>query len=109
MKQNELELLKEKIIDYVVDCGRNGDEHINECVVLDDDNEYSPYADIEGYVRVNGYTEDDYTCGYMNGTGAFVVTSVDVNLKIQVYDENEIPVNIDENEIYAAIESELKW
>ena len=60
-------------------------------------------------MRVNGYTEDDYTCGYMNGTGAFVVTSVDVNLKIQVYDENEIPVNIDENEIYAAIESELKW
>lgn len=109
MKQNELELLKEKIIDYVVDCGRNGDEHINECVVLDDDNEYSPYADVEGHVRVNGYTEDDYTCGYMNGTGAFVVTSVDVNLKIQVYDENEIPVNIDENEICAAIESKLKW
>lgn len=109
MKQNELELLKEKIIDYVVDCGRNSDEHIKGCVVLDDDNEYSPYADVEGYVRVNGYTEDDYTCGYMNGTGAFVVTSVDVNLKIQVYDENEIPVNIDENEIYAAIESELKW
>ena len=45
----------------------------------------------------------------MNGTGAFVVTSVDVSLKIQVYDENEILVNIDENEICAATESELKW
>ena len=60
-------------------------------------------------MRVNGYREDDYTCGSMNGTGAFVVTSVDVSLKIQVYDENEILVNIDENEICAAIESELKW
>ena len=42
MKQNELELLKEKIIDYVVDCGRNGDEHINECVILADEHEDSP-------------------------------------------------------------------
>lgn len=105
MKQNELELLKEKIIDYVVDCGHNGDEHIDTCVALDEMQENSPSASVEGHICVDGYVEDDFHCGYMNGTGAFVVTSVSVSLNINVYDENDEEVDIDEYEIESAIES----
>lgn len=105
MKQNELELLKEKIIDYVVDCGHNGDEHIDTCVALDEMQENSPYASVEGHICVDGYVEDDFHCGYMNGTGAFVVTSVSVSLNISVYDENDEEVDIDEYEIESAVEA----
>lgn len=105
MKQNELELLKEKIIDYVVDCGHNGDEHIDTCIDLDETQENTPSASVEGYLRVDGYVEDDFHCGYMNGTGAFVVTSVSVSLNISVYDENDEEVDIDEYEIESAVEA----
>lgn len=105
MKQNELELLKEKIIDYVVDCGHNGDEHIVTCIDLDETQENSPSASVEGHICVDGYVEDDFHCGYMNGTGAFVVTSVSVSLSISVIDENDEEVDVDEYEIESAIES----
>ena len=105
MKQNELELLKEKIIDYVVDCGHNGDEHVDTCVALYETQDNSPSASVEGHIRVDGYVEDDFHCGYMNGTGAFVVTSVSVSLNISVYDENDEEIDFDEYELENAIES----
>ena len=105
MNQNELELLKEKIIDRVVDCRRNGDEHIDTCILLDETQENTPSASVEGHIYVDGYVEDDYTCGYMNGTGAFVVTSVSVSLNISVYDENDEEIEFDKYELENAIES----
>lgn len=30
---------------------------------------------VRGCIRVYGYTEDDFRCGYMNGTGYSVTTS----------------------------------
>lgn len=105
MTKEELELLKEKIIDVCVDCGHNGDEHIDTCIDLDETQENTPSASVEGHLRVDGYVEDDFHCGYDNGTGAFVVTSVSVSLNISVFDENDEEVDIDEYEIESAIES----
>ena len=31
-------------------------------------------ATVSGWIEIDGYTEDDYHCGYMNGTGAWVET-----------------------------------
>ena len=105
MNKEELELLKEKIIDVCVDCGHNGDEHIDTCIELDETQENTPSAIVEGHISVDGYVEDDFHCGYMNGTGAFVVTSVSVSLSISVYDENDEEVDIDEYEIESAVEA----
>ena len=105
MKQNELELLKEKIIDCCVDAAHDGQDNIDTCIALDETQDNSPSASVEGHIRVDGYVEDDFHCGYMNGTGAFVVTSVSVSLNISVYDENDEEVDIDEYELENAIES----
>lgn len=37
----------------------------------------------------DGYVEDDYHCGYMNGTGAYVVTSRSLSiLSVESFDED---------------------
>lgn len=105
MQKNELELLKEKIIDYCVDAAHDGQDNIDTCIALDETQENSPSASVEGHIYVDGYVEDDFHCGYMNGTGAFVVTSVSASLNISVYDENDEEVDIDESELESAIES----
>ena len=105
MKREELEILRERIIDCCVDAAHDGQDNIDTCIVLDETQDNSPSASVEGHIYVDGYVEDDYTCGYMNGTGAFVVTSVSVSLSISVIDENDEEVDVDEYEIESAIES----
>lgn len=43
-----------------------------------------------GWLETDGYVEDDYHCGYMNGTGAYVETyrSASVELSATLYDED---------------------
>ena len=44
----------------------------------------------KGWLETDGYIEDDYHCGYMNGTGAYVETyrNASIELTAQVYDED---------------------
>lgn len=61
-----------------------------------------------GYVETDGYIEDDYHCGYMNGTGAYVETyrSASVELKATVYDgdDNATEYNVDAGSVRAVEE-----
>lgn len=43
-----------------------------------------------GWLDTDGYVEDDFHCGYMNGTGAYVETyrSASVELSATLYDED---------------------
>lgn len=45
---------------------------------------------VRGYIKVYGYTEDDFRCGYMNGTGYSVTTSADIRLSFDAkeYDDD---------------------
>ena len=112
MNQNELELLKKKIVANIIDFAVNNSEDGVGCfkgeVILDEDAENSPYADVDCMVYTDGYREDDYVCGYMCGTNVYIVTSVDIALKIEAYDENGKCVYIDTDEIRDHIEYYLK-
>ncbi len=106
MTKEELELLKEKIIDVCVDAGHEGYEGVNNCICLyEDDDRFNntPYANVDCSIDISGYVEDDFHCGYMNGTGAFVVTNVCVSLKVEAFDKDGTPVDIDEYELEEAI------
>lgn len=70
-------------------------------------------VNVRGYIRTFGYTEDDYHCGYENGTGALITTSADVCLSFNVttYDddgnETEDVVEIDEDAVVEYIYKEI--
>lgn len=61
-------------------------------------------ATVSGWVELGGYTEDDYHCGYMNGTGAWIETYRDADVHIITLtdqDGNEYAADREsENEIY---------
>ncbi len=66
-------------------------------------------ATVSGWVELDGYTEDDYHCGYMNGTGAWVETYRDASVSIKLTDEdgNEYAVDKEtENCIYNYLNEE---
>ena len=107
MKQEELELLKEKIIDVCVAAGHEGYNGVNDCVCLYEDERFNdtPYANVDCSIDIDGYDEDDFHCGYGNGTGAYVVTSVYVCLKVEAFDKDDTTVDIDEYELEEAIKS----
>ena len=66
-------------------------------------------VNVSGWIELDGYTEDDYHCGYMNGTGAWVETHRDASVTIKVIDEygNEHQVDRQtENEIYNYLNEE---
>ena len=54
---------------------------------------------LECTYEVEGYVEDDYRCGYENGTGAFVETDRYLTVKDAVVSdgENEEPIWVDAN------------
>lgn len=108
MNKEELELLKEKIIDVCVDAGHDGREDVNDCVCLYEDDERfndTPYANVDCSIDIDGYEEDDSHCGYMNGTGAYMVTNVCVSLTVEAFDKDDTPVEINEYELEEAIKS----
>lgn len=107
MKQEELELLKEKIIDVCVAAGHDGYNGVNDCVCLYEDERFNdtPYANVDCSIDIDGYDEDDFHCGYGNGTGAYVVTDVCVSLKVEAFDKDDTPVDIEEYELEEAIKS----
>ena len=57
---------------------------------------------IEYEADEDGYVEDDYHCGYMNGTGGYVVTSRDLNIiSVESYnvDGDETDNDFDEEKL----------
>lgn len=56
----------------------------------------------KGSIELDGYIEDDYHCGYMNGTGAWVETYRSASVEVKAFDEDgEVEIDIEiENEIY---------
>lgn len=61
-------------------------------------------------VEVEGYTEDDYTCGYGNGTGAYICTDANVKIsEVHCYNSEgeEIESNFDENKLARMFEHDL--
>lgn len=63
-------------------------------------------ADITGTASYNSYEEDDFRCGYGNGTG-YCVTSASVSLSVKAYDANENKIEVNEYAIERAIEREF--
>lgn len=63
-------------------------------------------ADITGTASYDSYKEDDFRCGYGNGTG-YCVTSASVSLNVKAYDANENKIEVDEYAIAKAIEREF--
>ena len=55
----------------------------------------------QGCIEIDGYIEDDYHCGYMNGTGAFVETYRAASVDLTAYDEdgNEYEIDKESNNI----------
>ena len=55
----------------------------------------------QGWVETDGYIEDDYHCGYMNGTGAWVETYRAASVDLTAYDEdgNEYEIDKESNTI----------
>lgn len=64
-------------------------------------------ADITGTASYDSYEEDDFHCGYGNGTG-YCVTSVSVSLNVKAYDANEKEIKVNEYAIERAIEREFE-
>lgn len=71
-------------------------------------------VEVKGKVKRFGYEEDDYNCGYGNGTGAFVTTDVlvSLNFNVKTFDEEgnltTQELNIDEEGIVKYLERELE-
>lgn len=101
------DLIEDKVVKFASDCEE--EERFTMEVFLDEDREDTPYADVNGYIGVSGYIEDDYHCGYGNGTGAFVVTSVCCSLDIDAYDENGQYINIDSSAIEQNVKSAIYY
>ena len=75
-----------------------GIEYSKDDEVLELDYEFEEY----------GYVEDDYHCGYMNGTGAWVCTGVDFSLngyEVFTDDGEEGKCDLDERVLYKAVEA----
>ena len=55
----------------------------------------------QGCIEIDGYVEDDYHCGYMNGTGAWVETYRAASVDLTAYDEdgNEYEIDKQSNKI----------
>ena len=55
----------------------------------------------QGTIEIDGYVEDDYHCGYMNGTGAWIETYRAASVELTAYDEdgNEYEIDNESNNI----------
>lgn len=55
----------------------------------------------QGCIEIDGYIEDDYHCGYMNGTGAWIETYRAASVDLTAYDEdgNEYEIDKESNNI----------
>lgn len=55
----------------------------------------------QGCIEIDGYVEDDYHCGYQNGTGAWVETYRAASVDLTAYDEdgNEYEIDKESNTI----------
>lgn len=98
MKKIELSEEQREAIKSALQDVRDESGNFNIDVELD---EY--IATVSGWIEIDGYTEDDYHCGYMNGTGAWIETHREASVGIKLTDEdgNEYGVDSDtENEIY---------
>ena len=49
----------------------------------------------EGWVDIRGHVEDDYYCGYDNGTGGFVEDYRVASVTLTAYDENGTAYDVD--------------
>lgn len=55
----------------------------------------------QGTIEIDGYVEDDYHCGYMNGTGAWIETYRAASVDLTAYDDdgNEFELDNESNDI----------
>ena len=55
----------------------------------------------QGFIEIDGYIEDDYHCGYQNGTGAWIETNRAASVELTAYDEdgNEYEIDNESNNI----------
>ena len=96
------EEIADSLLEYI------GCDNINTNIKIEDIT-----VSVRGYIKTYGYTEDDYHCGYENGTGAFITTSADVCLSFDVTtcdddgNETEDVVEIDEDAIIEYIYNEI--
>lgn len=99
----ELNKLEEAIVYEVSSCMKDTyNTDISTFVELED----GTTADITGTASYDSYAEDDFRCGYGNGTG-YCVTSAGVSLSVKAYDANENKIEVDEYAIERAIEEEF--
>lgn len=52
-------------------------------------------VEAEGWVDIDGYTEDDFHCGYMKGTGGWIETSREADITLTAIDEKGERYHID--------------
>ena len=100
MTMKELNSLEEDIAYEVSSYMRDTyNTDISTFVELDD----GTTADITGTASYVSYKEDDFHCGYGNGTG-YCVTSASVSINVKAYDANDNEIKVDEHAISRAIE-----
>lgn len=49
----------------------------------------------QGCIEIDGYIEDDYHCGYENGTGAWIETYRTASVELTAYDESGTAYDVD--------------
>lgn len=99
----ELNALEAYIADMVADLTRQGERNIYTFIELND----GTMAHVRGTAEYDGYIEDDYRCGYGNGTGAFVPTSASCDLYIEVCDKDKNEIAVDTSAIEEQVEHNL--
>lgn len=99
----ELNALEAYIADMVADLTRQGERNIYTFIELND----GTMAHVCGTAEYDGYIEDDYRCGFGNGTGAFIPTSARCNLSIEAYDANDDEITVDTAAIEEYVEQNL--
>ncbi len=99
----KIEILQERIAEEVADLARQGERHIDVFVELVN----GTTAQVYGEADYDGYVEDDFHCGFGNGTGAFIPTSARCNLSIEAYDANDDEITVDTAAIEEYVEQNL--
>lgn len=82
MEQNELELLKEKIIEEVNDAIDAREDSIDTIVEVDENNEDALYANIRAKFTYDGHYDEDVDC--------FDITSTECSItELELYEKNK--------------------
>ena len=99
--------ISSKIVDAIVDnYDGDGDFNIEEAEIGE-----GVLADITGSIWTDSYVEDDFHCGYCNGTGAWVTYAADCSVSdidCYTYDKDGNKLQADVIYDYAQIEHKVE-